>query len=72
VSEWVRVCYNILSSIILSRQFIQFHMYSFVLFCADCIFISFLISAVLKWCSVDQPLTVLKYLISTDLILFLL
>lgn len=46
-------------------------MYSSVLFCADCIFISFLISTFLKWCSVVQPLTILKYLISTNFSLFM-
>jgi hypothetical protein len=44
---------------------------SSVLFCTDCIFSSFLISSCLMWYSIIQPLNVLKYLISTDCLLFM-
>jgi hypothetical protein len=67
-----RTCIGIFSSVTLSRWFIQFCLCSFVLFFTGCILISFLMSSLLVWSCLIQPLTVFNYLISTDCIPFIL
>lgn len=67
---YILACFEILSSVILSRCFTEFCPYSFY---TDRIFGSFEISlrVFLMWFNTKRNLTVLKYIISTNCIIFM-
>lgn len=71
LSIYTRICFSAVSSVTLSRRFIQFCLCSCVLIFIHCISCFFPISPFVIWSSHVQSLATFEYLISTDLLLLL-
>jgi hypothetical protein len=66
LSIYTRICFSTVSSVTLSRRFIQFCLCSCVLIFIHCISCFFPISPFVMWSSRVQSLATFEYLISTD------